>query len=474
MSTQPSEVRIDTGARATVYVSGPVPEPLLRELDARRLQLVRAWHDEDVERVMASCSGIVAASPDHPDVRIAQSLGIPLFESDADLLPARPQPYAFLAVRIHGDFALIRAAIGDAVERTLGMPCVWYDDPRVITRDCGVRERTQAIIRHCALFVADVTYSPNNPDYDSPNTAHEIGMALAYERPVILTCQEPRRDLYFSAGDLHTLFWENEQELNAEAAACFRSRYSRLGRQVLNLDLEPNPSGFSGSYPRYRFAMDWSRNYLAPFTGPRRSWIMPDAEACLRAVRRRPDAWTAVWHPLGFMDIELYATPTDFLRLHIWSELAGAYRSSGLSIHKHDWSMASHVICGVVENRIYDVHAGDAPTHRVYRIRYSPGEVNELCATDREVRCEVRDAQQIHAGATYTLAPDVFHDIVPPTAHATTATLVRGIRHPGLRNEVLGPLDSGDLYETKRVPCEPKDVRRAVDLVLATLRRSSS
>src|SRR5262249_20182957 len=148
----------------------------------------------------------------------------------------RAQTYAFLAVRLHPDFALIRTAIGEAVERTLGIPCVWFDDPRVITAQLGVRERTQLMIRHSALFLADVPYSPNNPDHDSPNTAHEIGMALAYERPVVLSCQEPRRDLYFSAGDLHTIFWVAEQHLKNEMVACFRSRYSRFGRRLLNLE----------------------------------------------------------------------------------------------------------------------------------------------------------------------------------------------------------------------------------------------
>jgi hypothetical protein len=485
VNNQPREVTIDTGARAWVYVSGTVPASVLRDLDARGLELISACTDEprDVERLMASCSGVILArghSRGERDLRLAESLGLPFIPSDAADLdafvdrldPVHAQPYAFLAVRIHGDFSLIRAAITDAVERTLGIPCVWYDDPRVITRDCGVRERTQLMIRQCALFIADVTFSPNNPDHDSPNTAHEIGMALAYERPVLLTCQEPRRDLYFSAGDLHTLFWENEQHLNQEAAACFRSRYSRLGRRLHNLELEPNPAGVSGVFPLDRFAMDWARHYIAPSSrGPAgsRSWMLPDAEACLLAVRRQPAAWKAVWHPLGFMDIELFSTPTDFLRLHIWSELAGSYRSSGFSIHKHDWSMSSHVICGVVQNRVYEVLAGEMPTHRVYGIEYS-GEVNQLRATEREVSCQLRRTDSVSAGATYTLQSDTFHDIAPPPAHATTATLVRGIRHPDVRNEVLAPLDSREVYETERVGCLPDEVRNAVDLVLAARR----
>ena len=502
-----SEVTIDTGALATVYVSAPeqllrdaAGDPLLRYLDGRRLQLIcsRSGERADAERLIASCGGLLAMTPDpsgrhettERDLRIAESLGLPSVSMVAGEEPVRlesfldhlrhvqpaPQDFAFLAVRIHGDFALIRAAIGDAVEHTLGIPCVWYDDPRVITPEYGMRERTQLMIRHCALFIADVTYGPGNPDYDSPNTAHEIGMALAYERPVVLSCQEPRRDLYFSAGDLHTLFWEDEHELNREIADCFRSRYSRLGRRLLNLELAPNPTGFSGGFPRYRFEMDRAGQYVSPPSRgatARRSRLTPDAETCLLAVRRQPAAWKAVWHPLGFMDIELFANQAEFLRLHIWSEVAGSYRSSGLSIHKHDWSMSSQVLCGVVENRIYDVLTDRPPTHRIYRIEYS-GEVNQLQATDRVVRCELRESEKVQAGATYTLAPDTFHDIAPPLIHSTTATLVKGIRHPSVRNEVLGPLDAHELYETERVLCDPASVREAIDLVIAARRSLTS
>jgi hypothetical protein len=171
------------------------------------------------------------------------------------------------------------------------------------------------------------------------------------------------------------------------------------------------------------------------------------------------------------MDIELFADATDFLRLHVWSELGGSFRSSGLSIHKHDWSMSSQVICGVIENRVYRTCLTQPPTHRVYYIEYL-GEENRLRASEHLVYCELQESQRFHPGMSYTLAPDVFHDIARP-GHSMTATLVRGIRHASVRNAVLGPLEAASVYETERIPCDPSTVKDAIDLVFEAYRMSA-
>ncbi len=485
-----AQVRIDTGAIATVYVS--IAEHQIAEftsvlafLDAHHIEAIccRIGDTSDAERLIRNCDGVIAITPGaraQRDQELALMHGVPSISISANdhhsleafvnrICAFEPlkRPFAFLAARMHPDFRLIREAIGDAVETTLGLPCIWFDDPRAVAPECGVRERTQMMIRDCSLFLADLTYSPNNPDHDSPNTAHEIGMALAYDRPVVLSCQEPRRDLYFSAGDLHTVFWEHEAHLRTEMKECFRSRYAMLGRRLLNLEVPRNPAGFSGAFPRHRFEMDWADRYRPPASispALKRSRLAPHAQECLHAVRREPAGWKAVWHPLGFMDIELFDDGADCLRLHVWSEVAGPYRSSGLAIHKHDWSMSSHVICGSIENRIYQIVIGEAATHRVYSIEYH-GNANRLRATDQVVHCRLREASRIHSGETYTIAPDVFHDLALP-GQGTVATLVRGIRHASFDNEVLGPMDGRAVYETERVRCEPHAVREAIDLVL--------
>jgi hypothetical protein len=104
----------------------------------------------------------------------------------------------------------------------------------------------------------------------------------------------------------------------------------------------------------------------------------------------------------------------------------------------------------------------------VYGVEYN-GDVNHLVATGETVRCELRQEQSVHSGKTYTLAPAVFHDIAVP-ADVTTATLVRGIRHEGLRNQVLGDLNAEDRLETSRIACDDASVQRAIDLVLAARR----
>ncbi|MCI0540871.1 MAG: nucleoside 2-deoxyribosyltransferase [Verrucomicrobiales bacterium] len=526
------EMMIDTGARTTLYIcSSPgslLETAQLREflgyLDRRQIELICSQNneDEDVERLMRGCCALVVLTPldgaglenVERHLRIASKLSLPAvsvrtsdsqipdlstppkletliynvqaesftgdsqcqFEAFLDAAALRrpaSQPFAFLAVRIHDDFALVRAAIGCAVEKMLGIPCVWFDDPRIASRRWGVRQRTLTLIRRCALFLADLTYGPNNPEHDSPNTAHEIGMALAYDRPVILSCQTPRRDLYFSAGDLPTVFWQDEQHLHDQMVAWFESRHSGYGRRMLNLELRRNPQGVSGLFPRHRFEMDWKRRYVAPKRRVNHHGccgLVSEIQEYLEDMRNCPGHWRAVWHPLGFIDIELFADLFDSLRVHIWSKLHGAYRSSGLTIHKHDWSMWSHVICGQVENRTFEVLSDGLPTHRVYRIEYN-GTANRLQATGEKVRCAVRDSALFKKGTTYTLAPGVFHEVAT-SADETTATLVRGIRHTGFHNEILGNLGAADSYETERVPCDESSLRKAVELVLSSYRNS--
>jgi hypothetical protein len=307
----PGGVAVDIGAAATVYVCSDADPrdatlaALTSWLDARRVLAVsRLSEAVDGERaaraVLEGCDGVVAitsgriaggAARAEVDsiLKLAGEAGRPVLaitRAERDAVPEadledylaeimrRPRagtPYAFLATRIHDDFALIRDAIQSAVETSLGIPCVWFDDPRVVAAAPGVRERTRALIAGAALVAADLTFGPGNRDHDSPNTAHEIGMTLAYERPLILSCRHPRRDLYFSAGDLSTLFWHDEAHLREQLVEWLGPRRATLGRRVLNFDLAESVVAFR---PR-AFAMDAARAYCGPGPAPRPRSILP-------------------------------------------------------------------------------------------------------------------------------------------------------------------------------------------------------
>ncbi len=309
----PGGVAVEIGAAATVYVcsdAGPrdaTLAALTSWLDARRVLAVsRLSEAVDGERaaravlegsdgVVTITSGRIAGGAARAEVerilKLAGEAGRPVlaltrgqhdtvpesdledFLADIGRRPRAGTPYAFLATRIHDDFALIRDAIQSAVEAALGIPCVWFDDPRVVAAAPGVRERTRALIAGAALVAADLTFGPSNRDHDSPNTAHEIGMTLAYERPLILSCRHPRRDLYFSAGDLSTLFWHDETHLREQLVEWLGPRRGALGRRVLNFDLAESAIAFR---PR-AFAMDATRAYRGPRPAPRARGIFSTA-----------------------------------------------------------------------------------------------------------------------------------------------------------------------------------------------------
>ena len=64
-------------------------------------------------------------------------------------------------------------------------------------------ERASCLGQDATFVIADLTLGVESPDRENPSRAHEIGMAIAYDRSILmLLSQEPRRYPYFSIGDL--------------------------------------------------------------------------------------------------------------------------------------------------------------------------------------------------------------------------------------------------------------------------------
>jgi hypothetical protein len=187
----------------------------------------------------------------------------------------------------------------------------------------------------------------------------------------------------------------------------------------------------------------------------------------LLTIHRRPEDVAAVWHPLGFMDLELHRSGRRTLRVHVWSPVRGDYRGVGWTIHAHDWLLKSHVLAGALDNEVFVVAPSAAPTHQVYAIEYR-GRANVLRPTGRMVACRLERRQRVTQGECYGLAAGVFHrTVVSPGTVA--ATFVEAIRQPGVATEVLGDVTGAAARVTERPPCDPTAVRQAADLVLAAL-----
>lgn len=168
-------------------------------------------------------------------------------------------PFAFFVGRLERDFTHAREAVRVAVEREAGIACLWSDDGTHRLDVPSVRERTRLLIREASFVIADLTLGPESPERENPSRAHEIGMALAYERPVMLCSREPRRYPYFSIGDMRMTFWETEAELSDSVATWIRSTPGVFARRVRNYELD---GALCIARPEFRF--DAARRFVGP------------------------------------------------------------------------------------------------------------------------------------------------------------------------------------------------------------------
>jgi len=277
---------IDDGAKADVYLAsaGEVPWDVVAVLDAAGVRVVGdvpglPRDEARIRRIVSGCDALITTgNGQSTDVdtasRISAELGLPhlVLERGAPLPEimrrgARARPYAFFVGRLERDFTLAREAIRAAIEREAGIACLWADDGRHRTSVTSVRESTRMLIEHASFVIADLTLGIENPRQENPSRAHEIGMAMAYQRPLMLSSQEPRRYPYFSIGDLQMTFWETEDELERRTRSWVRAHAGSVARRVFNHEL-PSPV-----LAPTAFVYDRARRYIGPNTP------MPHADA---------------------------------------------------------------------------------------------------------------------------------------------------------------------------------------------------
>lgn len=198
-----------------------------------------------------------------PNIKAQMQGRLHNFVEDISRIRPKEQPYIFLNARMQTDFELARKAIIAAVEKGAGIPCLWFDDPRISLNSGGVRSQTRQIIKCCSLFIADLSYGKETPNIDNPNRAHEIGCAEACGRQILLFCQGPRRDPYFAASDMKVLFWDNEQELYEKMNGWIQTNRRAIARRVFNWELGGSTSN-SLKIGHTDFQMEKKRRYIAP------------------------------------------------------------------------------------------------------------------------------------------------------------------------------------------------------------------
>jgi hypothetical protein len=148
----------------------------------------------------------------------------------------------------------------------------------------------------------------------------------------------------------------------------------------------------------------------------------------LAAIADRTAPVRAVRHPLGFFCLPVQRRGPLGVCIHVWTAALPRAACTMSPVHSHSWDLASFVLYGSVGNRFMRV--ADDPqsgSYRVFEVR-SHGEVDEMRATRRLVRCVEQDRQVAGAGTTYYLAAGSFHEsVLVGGAEAATVVLGRSV-----------------------------------------------
>ncbi len=281
-------IEILSSVRVDVFLYGKPSEPwrvpLISYLDRAGIRVIGDIPDlkpdtRRLRRIAGSCAGCISVAPDPPPIQHLQlsNLGpdLPeqvytmLDEFIERLLENPPTPaYAFMIGRLERDFAHAREAFCAAVENEAGMTCLWSGDGRHRMTTDSVRGTTNTLIEHATFVIADLSLGIENPNHENPSRAHEIGLASAFRRPLMLCSREPRRYPYFSIGDLQMFFWTDEEELYDRTKEWIREHRAEFSRTVWNDRL---PKWGATEEPRIRassFMFDPSRSYRWPENRP--------------------------------------------------------------------------------------------------------------------------------------------------------------------------------------------------------------
>ncbi|MCE2752386.1 MAG: hypothetical protein LW720_10905 [Pirellula sp.] len=168
--------------------------------------------------------------------------------------------YGFLITRLQPDFSLPRKACVAAVAQSTGLPCLWIDAPNYTTNIDDTIERVKLLIKHSEFVVAEMSLTAENPDFDNPSRAHEIGLATAFGKDVIPVSHDPRRHPYHGIVSAHVVWWQDESELFDNLTKRLHSTRGTIGRHVYNWDL---PYGES-SLPPDQFLYDAANSWQPP------------------------------------------------------------------------------------------------------------------------------------------------------------------------------------------------------------------
>src|ERR1700694_1120508 len=79
----------------------------------------------------------------------------------------------------------------------------------------------------------------------------------------------------------------------------------------------------------------------------------------------------ALWHPLGFVNLDLGASNQDIYRVHIWPQHERHAKTLDWRIHTHVYGLESFVVLGAITDRRYSVQIAGNTGKRLFGVRYN-------------------------------------------------------------------------------------------------------
>jgi hypothetical protein len=125
---------------------------------------------------------------------------------------------------------------------------------------------------------------------------------------------------------------------------------------------------------------------------------------------------TPVWHPLGFIHVELAQSEIkDCFRMHVWSSDHRDAREQGDKIHDHLFHVKSRVVFGSIKNIRYQFIPNAQGNHREVRVNYAPHGSSlldsNLYGDLEEIGCDV-----LRAPTEYIVAKFELHETLLDTS----------------------------------------------------------
>jgi hypothetical protein len=118
------------------------------------------------------------------------------------------------------------------------------------------------------------------------------------------------------------------------------------------------------------------------------------------------------WHPTGFAVFHLVDIECGHVRFHVWPQDLRRTRASHPSIHCHDWHLASLVLAGTYQERLFEqTSQGSSGLFlEMYQVTYQTDGLEGINKTGEHCELTVGPVQTFTTGQLHYIKAGVFHE----------------------------------------------------------------